>query len=160
MLSAYSGNFSQPQCVIIGNSLKIQCLSFWNYPTCCYHHLVLGRCELIEHVILVAITRTIILVPYLCVTSLKLIWRWGTRTGALSSNELQIRDYMRGYQYNSSNNDYQGPVSKFDKKTYFKIWQSFKAWRFVFKIVWSLWYFTSTSAAVLPMCLSDFKAMR
>ena len=32
--------------------------------------------------------------------------------------------------------------------------------RFVFRIVRSLWNLTGTSAAVLPMCLSNFKAIR
>ena len=32
--------------------------------------------------------------------------------------------------------------------------------RFVWRIVWSLWNLTATSAALLPMCLSNFKVMR
>ena len=32
--------------------------------------------------------------------------------------------------------------------------------RFVFRIVWSLWNLTGTSAAALPMCLLNFKAIR
>ena len=32
--------------------------------------------------------------------------------------------------------------------------------RFVWRIVWSLWNLTATSAALLPICLSNFKVMR
>ena len=47
------------------------------------------------------------------------------------------------------------------KKTSFrKISSSLEAARFVFRIVRSLWNLTGTSAAVLPMCLSNFKAIR
>ena len=54
----------------------------------------------------------------------------------------------------------QGPVS-ISKKTYFrKISSSLEAARLVFRIVRSLWNLTGTSAALLPMCLSNFKAIR
>ena len=53
-----------------------------------------------------------------------------------------------------------GPVSISDKTSYCKISQSLKATRFVFRIVQSLWNLTGTSAAGLPKCLSNFKAMR
>ena len=52
------------------------------------------------------------------------------------------------------------PVSIFDKTSYRKISQSLEAAKFVFRIVRSLWNLTGTSAAMLPMCLSNFKAMR
>ena len=52
-----------------------------------------------------------------------------------------------------------GLVSKSHKMFYCKIWQSLEATRFVFRIVWSLWSLTGTSAAVLPICLSNFKAI-
>ena len=52
------------------------------------------------------------------------------------------------------------PVSIFDKTSYRKISQSLKAARFVFRIMWSLWNLTGTSAALLPMCQSNFIAMR
>ena len=48
-----------------------------------------------------------------------------------------------------------------DKTSYCKISkQSLEAARFVFRIVRSLWNLTGTSAAGLPKCLSNFKAMR
>ena len=53
-----------------------------------------------------------------------------------------------------------GPVSISEKMSYRKISWSLEAARFVFGIVRSLWNLTGTSAAVLPMCLSNFKAMR
>ena len=52
-----------------------------------------------------------------------------------------------------------GPVSISDKTSYFKILGSLEAMRFVFRIGWSLWNLTGL-AALLPMCLSNFKAMR
>ena len=54
----------------------------------------------------------------------------------------------------------QGPVSISEKTSFRKISWSLEAARFVFRIVWSLWNLTGTSAAVLPMCLSNFKAIR
>ena len=53
-----------------------------------------------------------------------------------------------------------GPVSTSDKTSYRKISWSLEAARFVSKIVRSLWNLTGTSAAVLPTCQSNFKAMR
>ena len=54
----------------------------------------------------------------------------------------------------------QGPVSIPEKTSYRKISRSLEAARFVFRFVRSLWNLTGTSAAVLPMCLSNFKAIR
>ena len=54
----------------------------------------------------------------------------------------------------------QGPVSISEKTSFHKISSSLEAARFVFRIVRSLWNLTGTSAAVLPMCLSNFKAIR
>ena len=53
-----------------------------------------------------------------------------------------------------------GPVSISEKTSFRKISSSLEATRFVFRIVRSLWNLTGTSAAVLPMCLSSFKAIR
>ena len=53
-----------------------------------------------------------------------------------------------------------GPVSISEKTSFRKISLSLEAARFVFRIVRSLWNLTGTSAAVLPMCLSNFKAIR
>ena len=54
----------------------------------------------------------------------------------------------------------QGPVSISEKTSFRKISSSLEAARFVFRIVRSLWNSTGTLAAVLPMCLSNFKAIR
>ena len=54
----------------------------------------------------------------------------------------------------------QDPASISEKTSFCKISLSLEAAGFVFKIVRSLWNLTGTSAAVLPMCLSNFKAMR
>ena len=53
-----------------------------------------------------------------------------------------------------------GPVAISEKTSYRKISWSLEATRFVFRIVRSLWNLTGTSAAMLPMCLSNFKANR
>ena len=54
----------------------------------------------------------------------------------------------------------QGPVSISEKMSFHKISLSLEAAKFVFRIVRSLWNLTGTSAAVLPMCLSNFKAIQ
>ena len=54
----------------------------------------------------------------------------------------------------------QGPVSISDKTSYCKISQSLEAARYLFRIVWSLSNVTGTSTTVLPICLSNFKAIR
>ena len=54
---------------------------------------------------------------------------------------------------------FHGPVSISEKTSYRKISWSLEAARFVFRIVWSLWNLTGTSAALLPMCLPNFKAI-
>ena len=53
-----------------------------------------------------------------------------------------------------------GPVSISEKTSFRKISSSLEAAIFVFRIVRSLWNLTGTSAAVLPMCLSNFKTIR
>ena len=52
-----------------------------------------------------------------------------------------------------------GTVSISDQ-TYRKISQSLEAARFVFRIVRSLWNLAGTSAALLPRCMSNLKAIR
>ena len=52
------------------------------------------------------------------------------------------------------------PVSISEKTSHRKISWSLEAARFVFRIVRSLWNLTGTSAALLPMCLLNFKAIR
>ena len=54
----------------------------------------------------------------------------------------------------------QGPVSISEKTSFLKISSSLEAARFVFRIIRSLWNLTGTSAAVLPMCPSNFEAIR
>ena len=54
----------------------------------------------------------------------------------------------------------QGPVSISEKMSFRKISLSLEAAKFVFRIVRSLWNLTGTSAAVLPMCPSNFKAIQ
>ena len=53
-----------------------------------------------------------------------------------------------------------GPVSVPEKTSFRKISWSLEAARFVFRIVRSFWNLTGTSAALLPMRLSNFKAIR
>ena len=53
-----------------------------------------------------------------------------------------------------------GPVSISEKTSFRKISLSLETARLVFRIVRSLWNLTGTSAALLPMCLSNFKAIR
>ena len=55
---------------------------------------------------------------------------------------------------------HKGPVAISLKTSYCKILQSLEAARFVFRIVRLLWNLTGTSATLLPMCLSNFKAIR
>ena len=52
-----------------------------------------------------------------------------------------------------------GPVSISEKTSFRKISWSLETARFVFRIIRSLWNLTGTSAALLPMCLSNFKAI-
>ena len=54
----------------------------------------------------------------------------------------------------------QGPVSLSNKTSYSKISLSLEAARFVFRIVRSLWNLTGALAAVLLMCVSNFKVMQ
>ena len=54
----------------------------------------------------------------------------------------------------------QGPVSISETTSFHKISSSLEAARLVSRIVRSLWNLTDTSAALLPMCLSNFKAIR
>ena len=53
-----------------------------------------------------------------------------------------------------------GPASISDKTSYCKISQRLEAARFVFRTVQSPWNLTGTTAAVLQMCLSNFKTIR
>ena len=54
----------------------------------------------------------------------------------------------------------QGPVSISEKMSYRKISWSLEAAGIVFSIVRSLWNLTGPLAALLPMCLSNFKVIR
>ena len=66
----------------------------------------------------------------------------------------------RSVKWASNSGENLSPVSISDKTVYRKISWSLEAARFVFRIVRSLWNLTGTSAALLPMCLSNFKAIR
>ena len=54
----------------------------------------------------------------------------------------------------------QGSVLISDKTSNCKTSQSLETARFVFRFLWALWKLTGTSIAVLPMCLSSFKAIQ
>ena len=54
----------------------------------------------------------------------------------------------------------QGLYSLSGKTSYRKIWWSLEAARFGFKLFQSLWNLAGTSAAMLPRCLSNFRAIR
>ena len=60
--------------------------------------------------------------------------------------------------YNSNNN--LGLYSLSGKTSYRKISWSLEAARFGFKLFQSLWNLAGTSAALLPRCLSNFRAIR
>ena len=55
---------------------------------------------------------------------------------------------------------YLGPYSLSGKTSYRKISWSLEAARFGFKLFQSLWNLAGTSAALLPRCLSNFRAIR
>ena len=55
---------------------------------------------------------------------------------------------------------HQGLYSLSGKTSYRKISWSLEAARFGFKLLQSLWNLAGTSAALLPMCLSNFRAIR
>ena len=79
------------------------------------------------------------------------------------SNKWGIRKIIMKCWYNSNfcnKENLQGPISISEKTSFRKISWSLEAARFIFKIVRSLWNLTGTSAALLPMCLSNFKAIR
>ena len=75
---------------------------------------------------------------------------------------IQAWDITWCYQSSrtTSMHTHQGPVSISENTSFRKISLSLEAARFVFRIVRSLWNLTGTSTAVLPMCLSNFKAIR
>ena len=77
-----------------------------------------------------------------------------------SFTEILVVDHItRRYRSTWRYKD-QGPVSISDKTSYHKILQSLEAATFVLILLRSFWYLTDTSATMLPMCLSNFKAMR
>ena len=78
---------------------------------------------------------------------LKIVYPWRSFTGASSSH----RDYLARNQ---------GLYSLSGKTSYRKISWSLEAARFGFKLFQSLWNLTGTSAALLPRCLSNFRAIR
>ena len=54
---------------------------------------------------------------------------------------------------------FQGPISISDETSHRKISWSLEAARWIVWVITSLWNLTGTPAAVLPMCLSNFKAI-
>ena len=60
----------------------------------------------------------------------------------------------------SKNSTFQGLYSLIGKTSYRKISWSLEAARFGFKLFQSLWNLAGTSAALLPRCLSNFRAIR
>ena len=101
--------------------------------------------------------------------SRKCIWKWHLRNGDHfvegEMKNVHIHDWPESMRLSSflwgrhCISD-QGPVSISEKTSFRKISSSLEAARFVFRIVRSLCNLTGTSAAVLPMCLSNFKAIR
>ena len=71
-----------------------------------------------------------------------------------------------GYRYNREvpNNNttrlFQGPYSLGGSASYCKISWSLEVTRFGFRLYQSLWNLTAISAAILPRCLSNFRALR
>ena len=90
------------------------------------------------------------------------IWRSNNLCTHSSNEFISCTDLtgMGGYQDHSPCSSPQSPVSISDKRSYQKISYSLEATRFVSRIFQSLWNLTGTSAALLPMWLSNFKAMR
>ena len=88
---------------------------------------------------------------------------WATLRNSLSSDHSAKRacGYFCTASITGSGLSYnQHPVSISEKTSYRKISWSLEAARFVFRIVRSLWNLTGTSAALPPMCLSNFKTIQ
>ena len=102
----------------------------------------------IGHVTLVAIIKTSKLVCYHLFGKLWPIWRSGTCRFDLRTSNLTI------------NSDSLGLYSLSGKTSYRKISWSLEAARFGSKLLRSLWNLAGTPAALLPRCLSNFRAIR
>ena len=72
-------------------------------------------------------------------------------------NDLTLSQAISPMRFNSS---MQGLYSLSGKTSYRKISWSLEAARFGFKLFQSLWNLAGTSAALLPRCLSNFRAIR
>ena len=79
--------------------------------------------------------------------------------GNWQTSRVSLLD-SHGHGFSISLQKVLGPVSISEKTSFRKILSSLEAARFVFRIIRSLCNLTGTSAAVLPMCLSNFKAIR
>ena len=88
----------------------------------------------------------------------KLRFRLSRRSIPVTADKTLSR--LLHFNVNPTWNRALGPVSISEKTSFRKISSSLEAARFVFRIVRSLWNLTGTSAAVLPMCLSNFKTIR
>ena len=75
-------------------------------------------------------------------------------------HQIRINNYMHGLITGKHYSCILGLYSLSGKTSYRKISWSLKAARFGFKLVQSLWNLAGTSAALLPRCLSNFRAMR
>ena len=86
----------------------------------------------------------------------------GARLGLVGPRWAPWWPHEPCYQGNHRNHAeviHPGPVSISEKTSFRKISLSLEVARFVSRIVRSLWNLTGTSAALLPMCLSNFKAI-
>ena len=82
---------------------------------------------------------------------------------SLGFNEFKLhttRDRWASLQYLMTVCNMQGLYSLSGKTSYCKISWSLETARFGFGLYQSLWNFTGTSAALLPRCLSNFRAIR
>ena len=83
---------------------------------------------------------------------------WEKSSISISQNPEKYPDeyYTIPLHFCSGN---QGPVAISEKTSHCKISQSIEAVSFVFRNVRLLWNFTSTSAGLLSMCVTNIKAM-
>ena len=86
-------------------------------------------------------------------------WPWAN-TECPGASQVTLKDMVKISTGTESQQNHQGPVSISEKTSFGKISSSLEAARFVFRIFRSLWNLTGTSAAVLPVCLSNFKAIQ
>ena len=86
-------------------------------------------------------------------------WHW-VNNECRGASQVTMEDMVKISTGTESQQNHLGPISISEKTSFCKISSSLEAARFVFRIFRSLWNLTGTSAAVLPVCLSNFKAIR